>query len=44
MERAQHSVPASAQAAFVPAAVKPGAAAESVLRVWSEAAVAELSA
>lgn len=44
-ERAQHSVPASAQAAFVPAAVKPGAeAAGSVLRVWSEAAVAELPA
>ncbi|MCS3729452.1 hypothetical protein FHR88_004509 [Bradyrhizobium betae] len=44
-ERARHSDPKSAQAAFVPAAVKPGAeAAGSVLRVWSEAAVAELPA
>jgi len=44
LERARHLEPASAQAAFVPAAVKPGAAAESVLRVWSEVAVAELPA
>lgn len=39
-ERARHLVPASAQAAFVPAAVKPGAvAAGSVLHAWSAAAV-----